>query len=147
MDKKFFRLPATASRVHVVSRIGIPLLIVAAYVAAPNISVAHDDDDSASQVNFTPEELKRARVLFRNYCMDCHGPKMTGDEYDENLLCPDVQGNDQEEYQEAMLEGPDEMPEFQVEFMPDSTDGYLTISAEDFDLLTKHETTFNSSQP
>ena len=147
MVKIFFRLPVMAPWVSAVTLAGIPLLAATAFVTTPNISVAHDDDDSASQVNFTPAELKRARVLFRNYCMDCHGPKMTGDEYDENLLCPDVQGNDQEEYQEAMLEGPDEMPRFRVKFLSDSTDGYLNISAEDFDLLTKHETTFRPSQP
>ncbi len=72
---------------------------------------------------------------------------MTGDEYDENLLCPDVQGNDQDDYQEAMLEGPDDMPRFQRKFLPDTSDGYLIISAEDFSLLTLHETTFRPNQP
>ncbi len=127
-------------------RPGLVLLISTSLVVVSNIAVA-DDDDSESRVQFTAEELKRARVLFRNYCMDCHGPKMTGDEYDENLLCPDVQGEDQEDYQEAMLEGPDEMPRFRVKFLDDTSDGYLVISAEDFELLTLHETTFRPSQP
>ena len=127
-------------------RPGLVLLMSTSLVVVSTIAVA-DDDDSGSRVQFTDEELKRARVLFRNYCMDCHGPKMTGDEHDENLLCPDVQGNDQEEYQEAMLEGPDEMPRFRVKFLDDSSDGYLVISAEDFELLTLHETTFRPSQP
>ena len=131
-------------------RPGLVLLISTSLVVVSNFATADDDDDSddsGSRVQFTAEELKRARVLFRNYCMDCHGPKMTGDEHDENLLCPDVQGNDQEEYQEAMLEGPDEMPRFRVKFLDDTSDGYLVISAEDFELLTLHETTFRPNQP
>ena len=123
------------------------LLIGTFFVTASTNAVADDDDDSRSRVEFTAEELKRARVLFRNYCMDCHGPKMTGDEHDENLLCPDVQGEDQDDYQEAMLEGPDEMPRFRVKFLDDTSDGYLVLSQQDFELLTQHETTFRPSQP
>ncbi len=121
------------------------LLMGTPFLAAPTIAVA--DDDSDRPIAFPQEKLPRARVLFRHYCMDCHGPKMTGDEYDENLLCPDVQGNDQDDYQEAMLEGPDDMPRFQRKFLPDTSDGYLIISAEDFSLLTLHETTFRPNQP
>lgn len=126
-------------------RVGAVLLMSA--IVSSNIAVAHDDDEPGPGSQLTPEELKRARVLFRNYCMDCHGPKMTGDEYDENLLCPDVQGDDQEEYQEAMLEGPDEMPRFRVMSLSGTSDGYLVISYEDFLLMTQHESTFRPSQP
>lgn len=126
-------------------RVGAVLLMSA--IVSSNIAVAHDDDEPGPGSQLTPEELKRARVLFRNYCMDCHGPKMTGDEHDENLLCPDVQGDDQEEYQEAMLEGPDEMPRFRVMSLSGTSDGYLVISYEDFLLMTQHESTFRPSQP
>ncbi len=131
--------------VRTLFRVGVVLLMSA--IVSSNIAVAHDDDEPGPGSQLTPEELKRARVLFRNYCMDCHGPKMTGDEYDENLLCPDVQGDDQEEYQEAMLEGPDEMPRFRVMSLSGTSDGYLVISYEDFLLMTQHESTFRPSQP
>ena len=129
----------------VVFWLSVMLVMAAPFVIAPGVAVA--DDDDSPPVNFTPAELKRARLLFRHYCMDCHGPKMTGDEFDENLLCPDVQGKDRDDYAEAIIDGPDEMPEFQVTFVPNLTDGYLVLSVEDYDLLTQHETTFRPNQP
>ncbi len=146
MVKIYSRLQALAPWVSVVVCLGVLLLVGTPFIAVPSVAVAHDEG-SGPPFQFTQVELKRARLLFRHYCMDCHGPKMTGDEFDENLLCPDVQGKDQDDYQEAMLEGPDYMPEFQIMFMSDSSDGYLNLSAEDFALLTEHETTFRPDQP
>ncbi len=139
------RLRALAPWGSVVYWLSVLLLVAAPFIVAPGFAVAHDDD--STPVNFTPAELKRARLLFRHYCMDCHGPKMTGDEFDENLLCPDVQGKDRDDYAEAIIDGPDEMPEFQVTFVPNLSDGYLVLSVEDYDLLTQHETTFRPDQP
>ena len=146
MVKIHSRLRAPAPWVSFVVLLGVLLLMGNPFLAVPDVAVAHDED-SRPPIEFTPAELKRARVLFRHYCMDCHGPKMTGDEHDENLLCPDVQGKDQDDYQEAMLEGPDDMPEFKESFIDDSSNGYLILSTKDFKLLTQHETTFRPSQP
>ena len=146
MVKIHSRLRVPSPRLSRVVLPGVLLLMSTPYLAALNVAVA-DDEDSDSPIDFTTEELIRARVLFRHYCMDCHGPKMTGDEHDENLLCPDVQGKDQDDYQEAMLEGPDDMPEFKESFIDDSSNGYLILSTKDFKLLTQHETTFRPNQP
>lgn len=124
--------------------LGMLLVLGYSFGGLTGLAVAHDDD--SGPVAFTPEDLKRARVLFRHYCMDCHGPKMTGDEHDENLFCPDVQGKDVDDYQEAVLEGPDDMPAFLRSFVK-ASDGYLILSNEDFALLTLHETTFRPNQP
>ncbi len=124
--------------------LGMLLVLGYSFDGLTGLAVAHDED--SRPVAFTPEDLKRARVLFRHYCMDCHGPKMTGDEHDENLFCPDVQGKDLDDYQEAVLEGPDDMPAFLRSFVK-ASDGYLILSNEDFALLTLHETTFRPNQP
>ncbi len=113
-------------------------------IAVPNVAVAHDDDESGTPIQY---DQKRARLLFRHYCMDCHGPKMTGDEHDETLFCPDVQGKDMDDYEEAVREGPDDMPEFEIKSLPGTTDGYLVLSFDDLKLLTLHETTFRPDQP
>lgn len=97
-------------------------------------------------ITFTPEQKRRAQQLFRNYCMDCHGPKLTGEKFDKTLLCPNVQGKGTDEYRKAVLEGPDIMPKFQVSPSYVS-DGNLRLSYDDFVLLTNHEATFTSTQP
>ena len=106
--------------------------------------VLADGNDSRSAVSFTPEELRRSRVLFRNYCMDCHGPKLTGREFDHLLLCPNVQGKDAGEYRETVLEGDNPMPRFRLG--PES-DGYLTLTDKDLFLMTTHEASFRRNQP
>jgi len=141
-----FRLRALVPWVRVVVYLGVLLLMGTPFIAVPSVVVAHDEG-SGPPFQFTPVELKRARLLFRHYCMDCHGPKMTGDEHDENLFCPNVQGKDLGDYMEAVREGPDAMPEFQIVIMPGASDGYLILSNEDFALLTRHETTFRPDQP
>ncbi len=115
----------------------------APFIALPNVAVAHDED-SGPPIQY---DQKRARLLFRHYCMDCHGPKMTGDEHDETLFCPDVQGKDMDDYEEAVREGPDDMPEFEIRSLSGTTDGYLVLSFDDLKLLTLHETTFRPDQP
>ncbi len=114
------------------------------YIGVPDVAVA--DDKPRLSIDFTdPVKIKRARVLFRNYCMDCHGPKLTGEDFDKALLCPNVQGKDLGDYREVVQEGDGDMPAFSVEGM--ESDGYLTLSFEDFLLLTEHETTFRPDQP
>ncbi len=146
MVKIHSRLRAPAPWVSLVVLLGVLLLMGNPFLAVPDVAVAHDED-SGPPIEFTPADLKRARVLFRHYCMDCHGPKLTGKEHDETLFCPDVQGKDLGDYREATLDGPGDMPEFQRSFVLDSSDGYLILSAEDFALLTLHETTFRPNQP
>lgn len=146
MGKMNFQLRALAPWLGVVFCVGVLLLVGTPFIAVPSVAVAHDED-SEPPIEITPKKLVRARLLFRHYCMDCHGPKMTGDEFDENLLCPDVQGKDRDDYAEAIIDGPDEMPEFQVTFLPNLSDGYLVLSVEDYNLLTQHETTFRPDQP
>ncbi len=125
--------------------LGMLLVLGYSFGGLTGLAGAHDED-SGPPIEFTPEDLKRARVLFRHYCMDCHGPKLTGKKHDETLFCPDVQGKDLGDYQEAVLDGPDDMPEFQRSFVK-ASDGYLILSPEDFELLTLHETTFQRNQP
>ncbi len=146
MIKIHSRLRASAPSISFAIFLGVLLLIGTPFVAAPNVAMAHDED-SGPPMEFTPTELSRARLLFRHYCMDCHGPKLTGDEHDDTLFCPDVQGKDLGDYQEAVLDGPDDMPEFTTDPLPDTSDGYLILSTEDFMLLTLHETTFGPDQP
>lgn len=88
----------------------------------------------------------RAQALFRNYCMDCHGPKLTGEKFDKTLLCPNVQGKSADDYRKAVEDGPDVMPAFRVSPSYVS-DGNLLLSYDDFLLLTNHEATFRSTQP
>ena len=106
--------------------------------------LAFADDNGRRSAAFTPEELHRARVLFRNYCMDCHGPKLTGRQFDDALLCPNVQGKGAGEYRETVLEGEDPMPRFRLGL---ESDGYLTLTNMDLFLLTTHEATFRRNQP
>ena len=146
MVKMNFHLRSLAPWLGVVVCVGVLLLVGTPFIAVPSVAVAHDED-SEPPIEITPKKLVRARLLFRHYCMDCHGPKMTGDEFDENLLCPDVQGKDRDDYAEAIIDGPDEMPEFQVTFLPNLSDGYLVLSVENSNLLTQHETTFRPDQP
>ncbi len=118
-------------------------LVGSLYIAVPDVAVA--DDKSQLSIDFTdPVKIKRARVLFRNYCMDCHGPKLTGEDFDKALLCPNVQGKDLDDYREVVQEGDGDMPAF---LWGMESDGYLTLSSEDFLLLTEHETTFRPDQP
>ncbi len=113
------------------------------YIVAPDVAVA--DDKPQLSFDFTdPATIKRARVLFRNYCMDCHGPKLTGEDFDKALLCPNVQGKDLGDYREVVQEGDGDMPAFLISL---ESDGYLTLSFKDFLLLTEHETTFRPDQP
>ncbi len=145
MVKIHSRLRAPAPWVSFVVLLGVLLLMGNPFLAVPDVAVAHDED-SGPPIEFTPAELKRARVLFRHYCMDCHGPKLTGKKHDETLFCPDVQGKDLGDYREAVLDGPGDMPEFQRSFV-EASDGYLILSDGDFDLLALHETTFQPNQP
>ena len=138
------RLRVSAISVSSAICLGVLLSMGTLFVAVPNVAVAHDDDESGTPIQYNQ---KRARLLFRHYCMDCHGPKMTGDEHDENLFCPDVQGKDMDDYQEAVREGPDDMPAFKINSLSDTSDGYLVLSFDDFMLLTLHETTFRPDQP
>lgn len=118
-------------------------LVGSLYIAVPDVAVA--DDKPQLSFNFNdPVIIKRARVLFRNYCMDCHGPKLTGEDFDKALLCPNVQGKDLDDYREVVQEGDGDMPAF---LWGMESDGYLTLSFEDFLLLTEHETTFRPDQP
>ena len=118
-------------------------LVGSLYFAAPDVAVA--DDEPQLSFNFNnPVIIKRARVLFRNYCMDCHGPKLTGEDFDKALLCPNVQGKDLDDYREVVQEGDGDMPAF---LNGVKSDGYLTLSFRDFLLLTEHETTFRPDQP
>ena len=118
-------------------------LVGSLYIAVPDVAVAHDEPQQ-NLVLINPETIKRARVLFRNYCMDCHGPKLTGEDFDKALLCPNVQGKDLGDYREVVQEGDGDMPAF---LMGIESDGYLTLSFKDFLLLTEHETTFRPDQP
>ncbi len=128
---------ALATVLGVISLAGSP------FIAVPDVAVAHDEPSLT--FDFTEfETIKRARVLFRAYCMDCHGPKLAGKKFDETLLCPNVQGKDLGDYQEVVLEGDGDMPAFLIS---SESDGYLDLTPEDFDLLTQHETTFRSDQP
>ena len=118
-------------------------LVGSLYIAVPDVAVA--DDKPRLSIDFTdPVKIKRARVLFRNYCMDCNGPKLTGEDFDKALLCPNVQGKDLDDYREVVQEGDGDMPAF---LWGMESDGYLTLSSEDFLLLTEHETTFRPDQP
>ncbi len=124
--------------------LGVISMAGSLFIAVPDVAVAHDEPSLTFDFNDTAI-IKRARVLFRAYCMDCHGPKLTGDEFDEALLCPDVQGKDVDDYREVVMEGEDDMPAFFTRAQ--RSDGYLDLSFEDFLLLTQHETTFRRDQP
>ena len=121
----------------ILTGIGSPLLMNTAGVARA---------DNGTSVTLTPAQKRRAQILFRNYCMDCHGPKLTGESFDKALLCPNVQGKGSGEYQGAVREGPGEMPAFQV-YTYEHSDGNLVLNYDDYIWLTNHESTFKSTQP
>ena len=128
----------------IVTVLGVISLAGSLFFAVPDVAVA--DDEPSLTFDFTdPAIIARARVLFRAYCMDCHGPKMTGKEFDKALLCPNVQGKDVDDYREVVKEGDGDMPAFFTR--AERSDGYLDLSFQDFLLLTEHETTFRPDQP
>ena len=122
------------------------ILVVAGFsipLAVKQYSTAWAD---TTTVTLTATQKRRAQILFRNYCMDCHGPKLTGESFDKALLCPNVQGKDAGSYQDAVKSGPGEMPAFQV-YTYTASDGNLILNYDDYIWLTNHEPTFNSTQP
>ena len=53
---------------------GAAALVVSALFLGP-VSGASDKNKEAP---LDEAELERAQLLFRHYCMDCHGPRLTG---------------------------------------------------------------------
>ncbi len=118
---------------------GAAALVMSALFLGP----ASGASDENTEAPLDPAELERAELLFRHYCMDCHGPRLTGDDHDFTLLCPNVQGKDVEDYRETVLEGDGDMPRF---FIRPESNGHLDITWEDFILLTLHEATFPENE-
>ncbi len=131
---------------------GAAALVVSALFLGP----ASGASDKNNEPPLDEAELERAQLLFRHYCMDCHGPRLTGDDHDFTLLCPNVQGKDVDDYRETVREGDGDMPAFFVcdespcectsGGLEPCTNGHLEISIEDFILLTLHEATFPENE-
>ena len=118
---------------------GAAALVMSALFLGP----ASGASDENTEAPLNEAELERAELLFRHYCMDCHGPRVTGDDHDFTLRCPHVHGTDVEDYREVVLEGDGDMPQF---FIRPESNGHLDITWEDFILLTLHEATFPENE-
>lgn len=94
---------------------------VAAYVASLAPGPAIPEEGQYSPEGLNEEEIARGGALFRANCSACHGIVGGGGAMPNGEYAPSLVGTDPAHIYEAMRTGPQMMPNFSKEVMPDQS--------------------------
>ncbi len=94
---------------------------VAAYVATLGAGPAIPDESQYSPEGLTEEEIARGGSLFRANCSACHGIVGGGGAMPNGKFAPSLVDTAPRHIYEAMRSGPQQMPTFSKDVMPDQS--------------------------